>query len=328
MADFIPEWKSKYAVKHLSPTTMARYNEMIKLRIIPAIGHMRMDKVKPLHILDFLEKLQMDGARGDGKERGLSSGSVQYYHRVLKNIFSRAVEWRIIKDNPVSSIKKPKVVQKQTEVYNKKNVRFLFMALEKEPLMWQVFIKLVLTTGMRRGELLGLEWEHVDLEEGIVSVKQAITYMKDTGYDIKEPKTQNSVRKLSLPVPVLNELKKYRKLSLENRMKTDDMWEGGEWFFLFTATNGKSLNPSSVYTWWRRFIEKNNLPYIRFHDLRHTSATLLINQGAHIKTISSRLGHASISTTMNTYGHALEEADKKAADMFNSLFDEEQKKSK
>ncbi|WP_255259049.1 tyrosine-type recombinase/integrase [Bacillus thuringiensis] len=91
------------------------------------------------------------------------------------------------------------------------------------------------------------------------------------------------------------------------------------------TNDGKPLNPSSVYTWWGRFIKKNNLPYIRFHDLRHTSATLLINEGAHMKTISNRLGHASISTTMNIYGHALKEVDQKAADMFNHLFDEEEK---
>lgn len=96
---------------------------------------------------------------------------------------------------------------------------------------------------------------------------------------------------------------------------------------LFTAIDGKPLNLSSVYTWWRRFIKKNNLPYIRFHDLRHASATLLINEGDHMKTISNLLGHASISTTMNIYGHALEEADQKAADMFNHLFDEDKKKA-
>lgn len=328
LADFVSEWRSKYAVDHLSPTTLARYDEMIRGRILPEFGHMHLDKIKTLQVLSFLEKLKQDGARGDGKEGGLSSGSIQYYHRVLKNIFSRAVEWKIIKDNPVAGAKKPKVVQKQTEVYSEENVKFLLMGLEKESLMWQVLIKLAITTGMRKGELLGLEWEHIDLKEGVISVKQASIYTKDNGYEIKKPKTRNSIRKLSLPAPVLSDLKKYRKLSLENRMKMEDMWEEGKHFFLFTATNGKPLNPSSVYTWWGRFIKRNNLPYIRFHDLRHTSATLLINQGVHMKTISSRLGHASISTTMNIYGHALEEADKKAAAMFNSLFDEEQKKVK
>ncbi|MGH0430944.1 tyrosine-type recombinase/integrase [Bacillus hominis] len=325
LADFIPEWRSKYAVGELSPATLARYDQIIKGRILPEFGHMKLDKVKPLQILGFLEKLKQDGARGDSKSGGLSSGSIQYHHRVLKNIFSRAVEWQLIKDNPVAGVKKPKVTQAKTEVYNKQDIKFLLMGLEKESVMWQILIKMALTTGMRRGELLGLEWEHIDLSDGVLSVEQTLNYTKDKGYFIKEPKTRNSVRKLSLPKPLLNELKKYRIVYLENRMKMDDMWKEGEHFFLFTAIDGKPLNPSSVYTWWGRFIKKNNLPYIRFHDLRHTSATLLINEGAHMKTISNRLGHASISTTMNIYGHALKEADQKAADMFNHLFDEEGK---
>lgn len=323
LADFIPEWRSKYAVGELSPATLARYDQIIKGRILPEFGHMKLDKVKPLQILGFLEKLKQDGARGDSKSGGLSSGSIQYHHRVLKNIFSRAVEWQLIKDNPVAGVKKPKVTQVKTEVYNNQDIKGLLMGLEKESVMWQILIKMALTTGMRRGELLGLEWEHIDLSDGVVSVEQTLNYTKDKGYFIKEPKTRNSVRKLSLPKPLLNELKKYRIVYLENRMKMDDMWKEGEHFFLFTAIDGKPLNPSSVYTWWGRFIKKNNLPYIRFHDLRHTSATLLINEGAHMKTISNRLGHASISTTMNIYGHALKEADQKAADMFNHLFDEE-----
>lgn len=145
--------------------------------------------------------MKQDGARGDGKEGGLSSGSIQYYHRVLKNIFSRAVEWRVIKDNPIAGAKKPKVVQKQTEVYSEEDVKFLLMDLEKESLMRQVLIKLTITTGMRKGELLGLEWEHIDLKGGIISVKQTIIYTKNNGYEIKEPKTRNSIRKLSLPAP-------------------------------------------------------------------------------------------------------------------------------
>jgi integrase len=103
-------------------------------------------------------------------------------------------------------------------------------------------------------------------------------------------------------------------------MKSADLWEGGENFFLFTFWNGKPINPYSVGTWWRRFSANNDMKYIRFHDLRHTSATLLLNQGIHAKIISSRLGHANITTTLNIYAHALQEADQAAADKLDSLF--------
>ncbi|MFJ7512573.1 site-specific integrase [Peribacillus simplex] len=104
------------------------------------------------------------------------------------------------------------------------------------------------------------------------------------------------------------------------------MWEGGEYEFLFSSWQGKPMHPSSITTWWSRFKKRYNLPQIRFHDLRHTSATLLINSGVHAKIISSRLGHADIRTTMNTYGHALQEADQEAAKHLESLFHSDNKK--
>ncbi|WP_409347058.1 site-specific integrase [Paenibacillus sp. MBLB4367] len=117
-----------------------------------------------------------------------------------------------------------------------------------------------------------------------------------------------------------HKLKEYKLHCNKERMKASELWEGGEYFFLFTAWNGKPISPFSVNNYWGRFIKRNNLKYIRFHDLRHTSATLLLNQGVHAKIISSRLGHADITTTLNIYAHALQEADQAAADQFDSLF--------
>ncbi|MFU1991982.1 site-specific integrase [Priestia megaterium] len=316
---FVEEWKNKYAEEHLSPNTLATYVLHLKNRIIPFFGEVKLEKIKPLHILDFLKSLEEEGLRKDGKKGTLSTSTIEYNHRILKNILNRAVEWQLIKKNPMENIKKPKRIQKETSIYDSTEAELLMNCLQKEEIMWNIMIKIAITTGLRRGELLGLEWKHVNLEKGILQVKQAVTYVNKK-HIIREPKTKNSIRTVTLPEALIDELRKYKSTWNKKRLKASDLWEGGEYQFLFTSWNGKPLHPSSVTTWWRRFVYRHKLRYIRFHDLRHTSATLLINSGVHAKIISSRLGHADIRTTMNIYGHALQEADKEATKHFNKLF--------
>lgn len=137
---------------------------------------------------------------------------------------------------------------------------------------------------------------------------------------VKHPKTRNSIRKVALPNSMLVEMKEYYAFRLNERKEMIDEWQGGNWFFMFSHSNGHPFHHERPYLWFRQFIKKNDFRYIRFHDLRHTSATILINQGVHAKIISERLGHGDISTTMNIYGHALRSADQAAADKFESLF--------
>jgi integrase len=325
--DFVEkEWRGKYSEKHLEERTRYVYEACLKKHLLPVFGHMRLDQVKPLHIVDYLEKLSEPGSRLDKKEGALSTGTIQYHHRILKNIFSRAVEWRVIKNNPAADVKRPKVFHKEIVPYDEKEVQLLLQALQKEPFHWRMMITLALTTGLRRGELLGLEWKHVDLKAGIISVEQSVSLSPGGEAHVKEPKTRNSRRKVTLPASILEELKDYYKYRAKERDKLGDAWEGGMYFFIFSHPNGKAYHQERPYLWFRHFVQKNGFRYIRFHDLRHTSATLLINQGVHAKIISERLGHGSISTTMNVYGHALQSADQAAADKFDSLFSTPAKK--
>ncbi|WP_374187291.1 tyrosine-type recombinase/integrase [Priestia aryabhattai] len=322
---FVEEWKSKYAETHLSPNTLVTYLLHLKNRIIPYFGEMKLDQIKAMHILNFLKSLETEGLRKDGKAGTLSTSTIEYNHRILKNIFNRAVEWQLIKKNPMENIKKPKRIQKETSVYDSSEAELLMSCLQKEEMMWNVIIKIAITTGLRRGELLGLEWKYVDLEKGTLQVKQALSYV-NRKHIIREPKTKNSIRTVTLPEALVDELKKYKSAWNRKRLKASDLWEGGQYQFLFISWHGKPLHPSSITTWWRRFVNRHKLRYIRFHDLRHTSATLLINSGVHAKTISSRLGHADIRTTMNIYGHALQEADREATKHFDNLFTNNKKR--
>ncbi|WP_219835363.1 site-specific integrase [Paenibacillus sp. R14(2021)] len=318
-AAFVGEWKEKYAKSDLGIKTLDIYSRFLKNRILPVFGHMRLDKIQPFQIVNFISDLGKEGSRQDGKKGPLSSGTIQYTHRILKNIFSRAVEWKLIKSNPAADIKKPKVIRKEIEVYDEEEVSMLFEFLEKEPLKWRMMIMLAITTALRRGELVGLEWKHIDLNKGILEVKQSISHSINGQRIISEPKTAKSKRRVSLSDTVVEHLKDYSLESRKKRLVLGDAWKGGDHFFVFTNDEGNAYYPESPYLWFRNFLKKHGLKYIRFHDLRHTSATLLINKGVHAKLISERLGHSNISTTMNVYGHALQSADKDAANKLDSL---------
>lgn len=289
------------------------------MRILPVFELKRLDQIKPFHIVQFLSELSEDVNRLDGKDGKLSSGTIHYVYRILKNIFSRAEEWKIIKGNPVAEVKRPKVTHKEVEVYNEIEIAALFVALEKEPIHWRMMITMALTTGLRRGELVGLEWKHVNLEKGTIDVKQSIALAVNGEPVITEPKTKKSKRTISLPDSVVDDLKEYKKYIHDQLQNVRDRWKGGEHFFVFCHEDGRPFYPETPYLHFRTFLKKNNLRYIRFHDLRHTSATMLINQGVHAKIIAERLGHASITTTMNVYGHALRSADKEAANKFDNI---------
>ncbi|TJY42675.1 site-specific integrase [Cohnella pontilimi] len=319
LSKFIEDWKVKYAEKQLEALTYRNYMFHIKNHILPFFGHMRLDQVKALHVVSFLTSLSSPTARKDGQDKLLSSSTIQYIYRVLRNIFNVAVEWRVINHNPVADVKKPKVTLKEVNVFSEEEVASVFTALESEPLEWRLLITLALTLGMRRGELLALEWPQVDLENAYLDVKQSFSLTQKGNPLLKVPKTKSSLRRISIPSSLIPDLKIFREKMAAERELLGDEWLGGDHWFVFTTTNGKAIYYSYASQWWRNFTTRHNIRYIRFHDLRHTSATLLINQGVHAKVISSRLGHANISTTMNIYGHVLQSADHSAAEKLNAL---------
>ncbi|MGO4344536.1 tyrosine-type recombinase/integrase [Paenibacillus sp. MCAF9] len=316
---FVKEWEVKYALKHLAERTLYTYKSNLKNKIVPIFGHLRIDQIKTLHIVSFIDSLAIDGARQGFRKGNLSSGTIEINHRILKNIFTRAVEWRVIKHSPVDGVKKPLVKHKVIIPYDEIEVKKLLHVLQKEPIHWRVMVTLALTTGLRRGKLLGLEWKHIDWNTGVIDVVQSVSMSPAGIAHVKEPKTKNSKRKVSIPASMLEDMREYYIYKIKERDKIGDRWQGGNYFFMFCHPDGKAFHQERSYLWFRNFIKNNKLRYIRFHDLRHTSATLLINQGVHAKIISERLGHGNITTTMNVYGHALRSADQSAADKFEAF---------
>ena len=325
--DFVnKQWLPKCAKKRLSHTTLETHIWCLETRILPAFQYLKLDQIKPIHIIDFLDNLQEDGMRLDKvkdengnlvtKKGKLSSSTVFYHYRILNNIFNFAVEIKFLKESPLKGVKKPTVDYKESKVYSTEEVYKLLQCLESETHVphWQIIVKLAITTGMRRSELFGLEFKHIDLDNKIIKVRQALTYSKHGGYKVHEIKKGNrssNKRDIVLSDALIEPIKKLELQRKKERLacKKEDLWMKGKYNFLLCDETGKPFNPSSMKNWWKRFLKRHNLRYINIHALRHTSATLLINEGVHPKIISERLGHSDIKTTMNIYGHALKKAD-------------------
>jgi len=320
---FVDEWRTKYAEHNLSSKTLEMYNYLLNGHILPAFKNKRLDSFLPMTITDYLQGLAK--VRHDGKEGGLSTSTTQKHYNVLSSIFKFAKKNHLIKNDPVENAEKPIVRYKKSDVYTTDEIIQLYELLKHEPIERSLIIKLALDTGMRRGEILALTWDKVDFDDKTIHVQHSLSYTRKKGYEVKGTKTEYR-RFVSVAGYLMKELKDYHHIKKKQKFQADELWDGGDNFFVFcgwdkkAGTFGKPFSPDGTSQWWDRFLNRTGFKRITFHDLRHSSATHLINQGVHPKVIAERLGHKDIKITMNTYGHYIKEADEKAANINDDIF--------
>lgn len=317
------EWKPKYASHedNLSPLAFKNYCGHIKKHIMPVFGEKELSEIKTLHIVTFVNNLSKPGARKDGKGDTLSSGTIQFIHRVLKNILTRATEWQLIKNNPMEGVKKPKVVQSEFDFYDEAEAKEVIAALYQESRRWRLFILGAMIGGCRRGELIGLEWTDVDFENKTISINKSISLTEKSMAVEKGPKSKSSKRTIDMPDWYIDELETHkREWELEKKKAIiAGEWVGGERTYVFHAGQGKPFYHSYPTEWWRKFLKRHGLKRIRLHDLRHSSATLLIEAGASLKAIQKRLGHAKHQTTADIYAHVTKKVSRDTAEKFDKF---------
>lgn len=379
-AEFTERWFKDYAEKQLKAKTIKGYNDLLP-RITAAIGHIRLCRLQPHHLMEFYNNLAEKGIRQDIKYRAcknfkevlkkhnltqkklselsgvslycigscikgrnvgkstadrlsaaigekslfepvnkdacLSDSTIAKTHRLISSILTAAVQWQVIPSNPCQRVKPPHVEYKEAPVLDEEQTAELIKCLQSEPLKYRTAVMMILYTGLRRGELCGLDWTDIDFKSGILHVTKAVQYLPDKGIYEDTTKTKQSNRAIRLPNDMIELLKEYRAEQSRTRLLMGDQWHNSG--KVFTNETGGVINPDTVSSWFKGFIKRHNLPDAHIHTLRHVSATLLIAGGVDIATVSKRLGHANKSTTLNIYTHAIKSADEAAAEMLENI---------
>ena len=319
-------WLPKYAQTKLAPKTRYRYVEMLDPRIYDGIGHIKLEKLKPTQLMDFYDNLREEGIRMDKKNgrTTLSEQTVLHHHRLISSILGKAVKWKFLIENPASRAEAPKVEADekdiQNKIYDEKELEAMLAVLENEPLKHRMFIHLALATGLREGELYGLEWPDFDMtdpDNATLSVNRSSQYLPDVGIFEKNPKSKNSKRDIDVPRYVVDMLLEHKDAQEKKAARLKDKWiESGR---VFTAWNGREMFPAYMSSWFPKFLKRNKLPHLPFHGLRHTSATLSLADGINLASVSQKLGHADITTTQ-IYLHALKRVNREMAEKMQQRF--------
>jgi integrase family protein len=319
-SEFTEIWKRDYGSKELAPSTYKRYIRMLETRILPYFGHFYVNKIKPTDIMLFYDQLSRDtqlirkkGNNGAKTIKPLSSKTILEHHRLLRAMLHRAVYWQMIVSNPAERVQPPKTMKPKRKYYDDDQSKILLsnlMQLGENQIKYKVAIILTIFTGFRLGELMGLEWDDINFNDGIVSVNRSSQYLADKGVFTKTPKTESSIRDVAIPEFVISLLEEYKLWYEEQKSLYGDLWTNSN--RLFVQADGKPMHPSTISKWFVKYVGQIGLPVINFHGLRHTNATLLIAQNIDVAVVAARLGHAQITTTYNFYVHPIISHNKKA----------------
>lgn len=354
LKEFTDRWLDEYAAQKLQAGTVEKYKAELSDKVLPVLGHLKLSELRPATLNAAFVAMTKDGARRDGKPGGYSRATIKKTQDVLSSVLRTATEWEIIEKNPMDKVRSVgEVAADKIEFFTPEQAATFLDYIEQPykvktkghtrtddtgrdytvgdyertkevPEQLRILFNLAIYGGLRKGELLALEWSDIDFDNDTVTVSKAVGVV--AGQQItKEPKTKTSRRTVSIPHFLTQRIRALRTDRLKYRLSLGDFWQGAEWVFI--QDNGKQMSYSTPYSAFQDTIARYNigrpataqLPAIPFHGLRHTSATLLIASKQDVRTVSSRLGHAQASTTMNIYAHALQETDRKAANALEKM---------
>lgn len=319
--DFVKIWIKEYAEKNVKASTLYGYRCSLNAYILPVFKDYKMNEIKSFHLDKFYNQLSERNKKYnsiDGKSKKLSSTTIQKQHRLLSLIFNTAIKWEFLESNPCLKVVKPPTnASVEMGFYDEKEIKEIFKLLEYEPKEFKLAIIMLITGGFRRAELMGLHWDDVDFDDRTISIKRNLLNLRGKGIVEDTTKTLKSVRNVAMPLDVFEQLKSLKEE--QNRQKRIGVYSIAS-PYVFKSSTGNHLNPDTISSQWKRFIKKNKIRSIRLHDLRHTCATFLISNGIPIATVSKKLGHSNIYTTLNTYTHSVNDDEKTTIDLIDEKF--------
>jgi integrase len=300
----------------VAPKSHERYGEIVHNFLMPAVGNLPLAKLAPTHIQTAYTGWATGGRR-DGKGGGLSPRTRRHIHRILSAALSRAVEQQLIARNPCDAFKKrlPKVERREMATLAAHQAQALLAAIRHTRVYWPVLI--ALATGARRGEILALRWRNVDLDRGSLCIVESLEQTK-AGLRFKAPKSEK-VRAITLPAFAIDELRRLKRGQAEELLALGVRQSGDT--LLCARADGEPMQPRSLTHEFTRAVTKvKDIPRVRFHDLRHSHATQLLVAGVHPKVAQERLGHSTISVTLDLYSHVTATMQEDAATRIDAAF--------
>jgi integrase len=316
VGEWLNTWLREYKQPEVRPLTFDNYERVIRCHLIPALGHLPLQELRPDHIQHFYnEKLQA----------GLTPGTIRGIHVVLHGALKQAVKHQLALRNVTEATAPPRLKRCPIQPLSLSELGKFFKAIEQDQLFPAILLNF--GTGLRRGELLGLRWKDIDLEAGLVHVRQKLARVrihgvsendKKTQLIFQQPKTEQSRRTIPIPPDIVDALKKHKARQAQEKLLMGQAYEDQD--LVFCWANGRPLEPVGFYRRFVRLVQKAGLPHHRVHDVRHTFATLMLELGESPKTVQTMLGHASITTTLDIYSHVSLELEKRAAAKLSDAF--------
>jgi integrase len=307
VAEYLRYWLET-SVRHAARrSTYVSYARNVEKHLIPEVGHIGVQKLQPNQVQALYTK-KLGGGRADGRQGGLSPRTVRYLHTILHRALQQAVKWDMIGRNVCDATDPPRVMQRPVMAWTVAEARqFLEVATTDR---WSAIWITALTTGMRRGELLGMRWRDIDFERGVLNVQQCLVAVAGERY-FEPPKTAKGRRVVALSSETVAALREHRARQNVRRLALGPAWRDGD--LVFTVDNGGPIWPDDVSHRFAALVEKAGVPCIRLHGTRHTHATLLLRKGVHLKIVSERLGHSGIQMTADVYSHVTPDMQRDAA---------------
>ena len=310
VAEWLRLWYELYAKPNIRPTTADSYHRSIESHVIPRIGEIKLKKLTSRDIQRMYKDLQENGRLRKSKKQqsGLSNATVRGIHMMLHNALDRAVKERLILRNPTEDCIIPKIQKQEMKILRLEDMKAYMEAADKRGVLPMFYLELV--TGIRKGELTALLWSDLDEERRTISVSKQAVGDRNRNVTISRPKTENSVRQISIPQSAVELLRQEHEKHPEN-----------PWMFPSPKT-GEMYHPDSIAKLHEKILRDTGLEHIRFHDLRHTFATMALQNGVDVKTVSSMLGHYDAGFTLRTYTHATRQMQEQAAEKMGTFMEQ------
>jgi integrase len=312
VAQYLERWQETL-LETVRSSTQRRYRDLLHKHVIPVIGDIKLSKLSPLDV---------QRVYADRLSKGLAPGTVLMIHNVLHKALRQALRWGMVPRNVAELTDPPKTTPTEYHSWSAEQVAdFLAVAdADDYAALWRLSV----LTGLRRGELLGLKWGDLDLHRGSLAVRRTRSRTASGNWGVGAPKTRSSNRSVALPQSVVEALRAHRTTQLEHRLAVGSLYQ--DQGFVFTTPEGRPLHVNSLLLRFNRLTTQAKLPRLRFHDLRHTSATLSLANGTHPKIVQERLGHSSISITLDRYSHATVDMQRDAAERLDRMISRQAQK--